>query len=131
MVFSNTQLLWSAMLAHPPVSLRTGDIGSALLLLVLLFFVYIRTPCAVFRSCKGCIVTLDELGYLHCSYLGTTPPALTPTSQTGDRELNYQVGRGRGQGQTLGVVVYMVVLGGLILERRYICIHRDVLLESC
>ena len=28
LVFSNTHLMWSAMLIHPAVSLRTGDIGS-------------------------------------------------------------------------------------------------------
>ncbi len=38
----------------------------------------------------GVIVSLDELGHLTCSYLGTDP-TLFSSSATTSRELNYQV----------------------------------------
>ena len=43
------------------------------------------------RSLKGIIVTLDETGYIYCSYLGTDPSLfVTPPAQS--RDVQYEVG---------------------------------------
>jgi Bardet-Biedl syndrome 9 protein len=56
-VFNNQVMVWSAQLTHPPVSLHVGQ----------------------FDGLDGVVVTLDELGHLQCSYLGTDPTSLLPT----------------------------------------------------
>ena len=42
-------------------------------------------------SVKGLVVSLDELGHLDCSFLGTVPPSFTAVQGTGARDLNYEV----------------------------------------
>ena len=42
-------------------------------------------------SVKGLVVSLDELGHLDCSFLGTVPPSFTAAQVTGARDLNYEV----------------------------------------
>jgi Bardet-Biedl syndrome 9 protein len=42
------------------------------------------------RNIEGVIVTLDETGYLQCSYLGTDPSMMvTPAPEA--RDINYEV----------------------------------------
>ena len=46
--------------------------------------------CLLHRSIKGIIVTLDETGYIYCSYLGTDPSLfVAPSSES--RDLQYDV----------------------------------------
>ena len=46
------------------------------------------------RNLKGIIVTLDETGYIYCSYLGTDPSLfVTPPAQS--RDVQYEVGKTR------------------------------------
>lgn len=43
---------------------------------------------------KGIIVTLDETGYIYCSYLGTDPSLfVTPSAQS--RDVQYEVSNGK------------------------------------
>ena len=42
-----------------------------------------------YRDLKGIVVTLDELGHLACSYLGTDPSVFTAPPPSTSRELNH------------------------------------------
>ena len=44
------------------------------------------------RNLKGIIVTLDETGYIYCSYLGTDP-SLFVTPPTQSRDVQYDVSK--------------------------------------
>jgi hypothetical protein len=44
----------------------------------------------IFRNLKGIIVTLDETGYVYCSYLGTDP-SLFVTPPAHSRDVQYDV----------------------------------------
>lgn len=43
----------------------------------------------LYRDLKGVVVTVDELGHLTCSYLGTDPSVFTAPPPSTSRELNY------------------------------------------
>ncbi|XP_065888680.1 protein PTHB1-like isoform X1 [Dysidea avara] len=67
MVYDNVMLQWTAQVTHPPVAIRT----------------------ATFGGLKGLVVTLDELGHVICSYMGTDPSHFTPPTPQA-REVNYE-----------------------------------------
>ncbi len=43
------------------------------------------------RELEGVIVSLDELGHLTCSYLGTDPTLFAAAPHSSQRTINYQV----------------------------------------
>lgn len=66
MIYQNVTLAWAAQLPHIPVDVKMAN----------------------FSSIKGIIVTLDETGYIYCSYLGTDPSLfVAPSSES--RDLQY------------------------------------------
>ena len=42
-----------------------------------------------YRDLEGVVVSVDELGHLSCSYLGTDPSVFTAPPPSTARELNY------------------------------------------
>ncbi|XP_028409077.1 protein PTHB1-like [Dendronephthya gigantea] len=63
MIYQNVTLAWAAQLPHIPVDAKVANFGNL----------------------KGIIVTLDETGYIYCSYLGTDPSLfVTPPVQSRD-----------------------------------------------
>lgn len=87
MVYSNVTLEWTAQVPHPPVAVSTGKFEWVAGVCVELLLVY----CIVdYRGLKGVIVTLDELGHVICSYMGTDPSHFTPPTPQA-REMDYEV----------------------------------------
>lgn len=59
-VMNNQTMIWAAQLPHVPVAITTAN----------------------FRQLQGVIITLDEIGHLQCSYLGTDPTSFTSSLST-------------------------------------------------
>ncbi|XP_031552881.1 protein PTHB1-like [Actinia tenebrosa] len=67
LVYQDVTLSWAAQLPHIPVAVKV----------------------AKFPNIEGVIVTLDEVGFLQCSYLGTDPSMMvTPAPEA--RDINYE-----------------------------------------
>ena len=58
-----------------------------------------------YRDLQGVIVTVDEVGYLHCAYLGTDPSMMvTPAPEA--RDINYEVSSCRNPKANISSLIF-------------------------
>lgn len=111
-VFQDSSLKWAASLPHPPTDLSVANFQSVFVHLRFCFStstlcmwiqltlnintMYITQlnilyTCNMFctRDLQGVVVSVDELGHLTCSYLGTDPSVFTAPPPSTAREINY------------------------------------------